>query len=125
MAALTQGWTDVGQASTVTILVADASMRWIGWGSGTTAFAVAQTALVAANPEARTSGVTTAPTANTRRVIGTIEATAARTVAEVGLFNAAAAGSMGIRGTHTPLPLVGGDRIRYTVDLVLRDQSEP
>jgi len=124
MAALSQGWTDVGQSTTVTILVADATSRWIGWGSGTTAFAVGQTTLVSANPESRTSGATTAPVANTRRVIGTIEATAARTVAEVGLFNASTAGSLGIRGTHTSRALVAGDRIRYTIDLVFKDSSE-
>lgn len=117
-------WTDAGQAKTVTIMGTDGTMKWVEWGSSGTAPAVTQTQLVAANPEARTNGTMSAPAGNTRRVTGTIEATASRTVQEVGVFDASTAGNMGIRATFTSKSLVAGDRIRFTIDLVLKDSSE-
>lgn len=124
MTVSSQVWTDAGQAKVVTVLVTDGSVKWIGWGSGSTAAAVAQTGLVSANPEARTNGTVSSPSANTRRVVGTVEATAARTVTEVGLFDASTAGNMPIRAVHTSRSLVSGDQVRYTIDLTFKDVSE-
>ena len=120
----TQVWTDVGQADLVDILTTDNTWRHVGWGSDATAAAVGQTALVSANPESRTAGTISQPAANTHRVVATIEATAARTVAEVGLFDAATSGNMIVRATHDSRSLLLGDRMRYTVDLLLKDSSE-
>jgi hypothetical protein len=124
VAAATQVFTDAGQAKAVTVLTTDATMKHIGWGSGTTAAAVTQTALVTANPEARTAGTITNPATNTYRVTGTITATATRVVEEVGLFDAASAGNMGIRATHGQMNLVSGDTITYQLNCVLKDSSE-
>lgn len=120
----TQVFGDPGQAKVVALLLADATVKHIGWGSGTTDAAVGQTTLVSANPEARTAGTISNPSANTHRVVGAIEATAARVVAEVGLFDAATNGNMVVRGQHTSRSLLGGDRVRYTIDSVFADSSE-
>lgn len=117
-------FTDAGQSKVVDVLTTDNTIRHVGWGSDGTAPAVAQTALIAANPEARTAGTISQPVENTHRVVATIEATGVRTVQEVGLFDAATAGNMMVRGTHTSRSLVSGDQVRYTVDLVFKDSSE-
>ncbi len=124
MSELSKVFSDAGQAKVVTVLNTDGTVKHIGWGSGTTAAAVGQTALVSANPESRTAGTISQPAANTHRVVGVIEATASRTVAEVGLFDAATNGNMAVRATHTSRSLVAGDQVRYTIDIVFADSSE-
>lgn len=120
-----QVFTDAGQAKVVDVLTTDNTARHIGWGSGgETAAAVTQTGLVSANPEARTAGTISQPAANTHRVVGTIEATAARDVDEVAVFDAATNGNMVVRGTFTALSLITADRVRFTIDLVFKDTSE-
>lgn len=121
----TQVFTDAGQAKVVAVLLSNNTVRHVGWGSGgETAAAVTQTTLVSANPEARTAGTISNPAANTHRVVATIEATGSRDVDEVGVFDAATAGNMCVRGTHDSRSLVSGDRVRYTVDVVFADSSE-
>lgn len=124
MAEISKVFSDAGQDKVVALLAANATVKYIGWGSGTTAAAVTQTALVSANAESRTTGTISNPASNTHRVIGTIEATASRTVAEVGLFDASTAGNMAVRATHTSRSLLAGDQIRYTIDSVFADTSE-
>lgn len=120
----TQGFSDAGQAKVALLLAADT--KYVGWGSGSTDFAVTQTTLVSANPEARTSGTVSNPATNTHRVVAVIEATAARIVREVGVFDAPTGGNMPVRGVRaTDLSLIAGDRVRYTIDTIFRDSSEP
>lgn len=123
--AATQGFSDAGQAKVVALLLANDTVKHVGWGSGSTDFAVTQTALVSANPESRTSGTISNPAGNTHRVVAVIEATAARTVREVGLFDAATNGNMAVRGVRaTDLSLITGDQVRYQIDIVFKDSSE-
>lgn len=124
MAEISKVFGDPGQDKVVALLLANATVKHLGWGSGTTTAGVTQTALVSANPESRTAGAISNPTTSTHRVIGVIEATASRTVAEVGLFDASTAGNMCVRGTHTSHSLIAGDQIRYTVDVLVKDTSE-
>lgn len=124
MAAETQVFGDPGQDKVVALLLANNTARHVGWGSGTTAAAVTQTALVAANPESRTAGVISNPATNTHKVVATIEATAPRTAEEVGMFDASSAGNMIVRGTHATKSLVAADRIRYSISVVFKDSSE-
>lgn len=124
MAASSQVFTDAGQAKAVDVLNADGSLKFVAWGSGATAAAVGQTALVAENAEARTAGTISQPSSNTYRVTGTITATAARVVEEVGLFDAASAGNLGLRATHGQLNLESGDQVTYTLDVTFADSSE-
>lgn len=129
MAADTQVWTDVGQQWATDCLdpatrgsVND--MKWLHWGSGTTAADVTDTALGSAHPESRTSGTTSQPSANTMRVTGTITATGSRTVEEYGLFDASTSGNMGSRMTRAALTLNSGDEITVTVNVAQADSSE-
>ncbi len=98
--------------------------KFIAWGTGTTAPAATQTALVTAGTEARTSGtsskVTTATTNDTYQVVGTIVcAGAAKAITEVGLFDALTSGNMFVRGTFDPINLSVGDSIQFTIKNVL------
>lgn len=124
MAQVSAVFGDPGQDKVVALLLANATVKYLGWGSSSTAAAVTQTTLVSANPEARTTGVISNPATNTHRVIGTIEATAARTVAEVGLFDASTNGNLCVRATFTSKSLITGDQVRFTVDAVAKDSSE-
>lgn len=129
MAAASQVWTNAGQAWAVDVMdpatrsgVAD--MKHIGWGSGTTAAAVAQTALVSENAEARTSGTVSQPASHQYQVSGTITATGSRVVEEVALFDASTSGNMGVRATHGQLNLESGDEVTYTIIVAFKDSSE-
>lgn len=129
--AVGQKWTDVGQAFAIDQLddnTASATPTYyIGWGSGATTPAVGDTALVSENAEARTqivAGSQSQPAADTIRWVGAIVATGSRTVQEVGLFSAAAAGNMYIRIVHGSLSLESGDQVTYTINLQLKDVSE-
>lgn len=124
MASASQVWTDAGQAKTVDVMDTDGTAKHIAWGSGTTAAAVGQTALVSENAEARTAGTISQPAANTYRVSGSITATGTRVVEEVGLFDASSSGNMIVRATHGQLNLESGDVVTYTIDLAFADSSE-
>lgn len=92
-------------------------MEWIGWGTGSTAEGVGNTALTTAGAEARVQGSKSSPSARVMRVVGTITATADKTVTEVGLFDQqAAGGTMLIRALFTGIPVVTGDQITFTID---------
>lgn len=126
-----QKWTDVGQAFAIDQLddnTATASPTYyVAWGSGSTTPAVGDTALVSENAEARTqvlAAAQTQPATDTIRWVGAIVATGTRTVQEVGLFSAAAAGNMYIRIVHGSLALESGDSVTYTINLRLKDDTE-
>lgn len=105
--------------------------RHIGWGTGSGQTATS-TDLATAAAEARTAGTTSQQTTNTSndtyRITGTITATGARAITEVGVFDGAGSGSppsganLGIYGDHSVINLASGDSIQYTVDVVL-DQA--
>lgn len=122
-------FTDAGQAHVVDVLDAatrgaQATTYYGAWGSASTAPAVSQTALGTENAESRVASTQSQPAANTWRNLFEITATGNRTVNEFGVFNAATTGTMLIRGTHSTLNIETGDRVEYTVDLVLKDTSE-
>lgn len=95
----------------------------VAWGSGSTAPAVTDTALVSENPETRVSATVSQPAVDTIRFVGTITATANRTVQEAGVFYATGA-NCALRGTHALLNIETGDRVEYTFDLRIRDANE-
>lgn len=94
----------------------------IGWGTGNTAAAIGQTALVAeAAPTAaggRTVGIesrtTITSTNDTWQVIGTVTAAGALSIEEAGLFDAVSAGVMAMRANHGTVAVLSGDSIQYT-----------
>lgn len=122
-------YTNTGQAHTTDRVTSNggSTSYFIAWGAGATAPAVTQSALVTENPEARsaatTTRVTTESTNDTVRFVGTITATGNRVVNEAGVFTAAAAGIMILRGTHATLNIETGDRVEYTFDLQFTDVS--
>lgn len=121
-------WTDIGQNLTIDLL--DPATRagvttsyTIAWGSGSTAPAVTQTGLISENPEARVSATVTQPTPDTIRFVGTITATANRTVQEAGVFSNTG-NNLNLRGTFALLNIETGDRVEFTFDLRLKDNNE-
>lgn len=122
-------WTDNGQANAVDVLDpatrgAQVTTYYGSWGSGATAPAVTQTALVTENAEARVATTVSQPAANTLRHLWEVTATGNRVVNEFGVFTANAAGTLLIRGTLSTLNIETGDRVEFTVDLVFKDVSE-
>lgn len=105
----------------ITGLLASSENKHVHWGTGTTAAAPTQTALVAASSdETRASGaqsqVTTSVTNDTYQVVATLTcATTAKAITEVGVFSAATAGSMYSRNTFDAINLAVGDSIQFTI----------
>lgn len=114
-------FTDVGEQAVVDILVANNTIKWIGWGTGATAEAKGNTGLTEPG-EARVgtnapTKVTVTTTGDTMQVIQTITASAARAITEVGLFTAVTAGVLVTRALFTVINLATGDSIEFTLQL--------
>ena len=94
------------------------TMKYIGWGTGTTAESAAQTALITPSAEARVAGTISSPSAALHRVVGTLTSSSSQTISEVGLFDQlATGGTMLIRAVFTGVVLNSGDQITFTIDL--------
>ena len=115
-----------GLANITAAWVAYASLaKYLQWGTGSGAAASANVVTTTSTTEARTTGtasqVTTTQTNDTYQVQGTITAAGARAITEVGVFDAAGAGSppsggnMDIYGDFTVINLATGDSIAFTV----------
>ena len=100
------------------------SVNGPGWGSGSTAAAVSDTALESENPESRVATTESQPAANTWRNVFEITATGNRVVNEAAILDASSSGNLILRGTHATLNIETGDRVEYTFDLLFKDQSE-
>lgn len=100
---------------------ADAIPQYLAWGTGTTAEAATQTALVTAAAEARVAATlsqqTTTSTNDTLRAVGTITSASGQTISELGMFDATTAGNMFLRGVFTGVALLSGDSIAFTVNV--------
>lgn len=119
-------FTNTGAAIVTNRMIqAGTAPKYIGWGTGTTAAAVTDTALVTeAAPTTgggRTTGtesrVTTTVANDTYQVVGTVTATGALSIAEAGLFDAISAGNMLIRGVFTAIGVATSDSIAFTFGL--------
>lgn len=107
------------------VIQAGTAPKYIGWGTGTTAAAVTQTALVTeAAPTtgggrvAGTESRTTVTVANDNyQVQGTVTAVSTLSVTEAGLFDAASAGNMLTRADFSAVNVVSGDSIAFTFGL--------
>ena len=120
--------TDNGLAAFVTALVTDNVVRQLGWGTGSGQTASAND-LATAAAESRVAGAMTAETTNTTddtlQITGTIVATAARAITEVGVFDAAgtgnppSGGNMAIYGDFSVINLANGDSIAFTIKAIL------
>ena len=96
--------------------------KFIAWGTGTTTATAANTALESETATIRCTGtvtiITTTTTSDTLQVTGTMTATAAYTISEVGLFDTNAAGLMFARITFTGIALNASDSIAWTIKAV-------
>jgi hypothetical protein len=111
----------------ITELLAASSHKYVGWGTGTTAAAVGNTALETAASESRTSGTqtqqTTTTTNDTYQVVAQITcAGSGKAITEVGVFSASTDGTLFLRATHDAINVSVGDSITYTIKVVL-DQA--
>jgi hypothetical protein len=98
---------------------------YLQWGTGSGAAASATAVTTTSTTEARTTGtssqVTTSQTNDTYQVVGTITALGTRAITEVGVFDAAGAGSpptggnINIYGDFSVINLASGDSIAFTV----------
>lgn len=101
------------------------NFKYHGFGTGSTAEAANQTALVTelttqyATDNTRPTGSQTEGAANVYRTVATLTPDAGATIAEHGLFSATSAGTMLDRSQFTGLALVVGDSLQVTYDLTL------
>lgn len=101
-----------------------AEPRYLGWGTGPGAGSASSTDVSTAAVEARATGtssqVTTSVTNDTHRVVGTITATGAKTITNLGIFDAAGSGSPPSGGVLYAIfdglsqALASGDSIQFT-----------
>ena len=96
---------------------------FVAWGTGAGTAAVADTTLFTESAEARASGVsaqaTTTTTNDTYQVVGTITASAARTITNAGLFDASTEGNLFVKGDFTGVALNTGESIQFTIGVQL------
>lgn len=107
------------------VIQAGTAPKNIGWGTGTNAAAVGDSALqTEAAPTTaggRTVGtesrVTLAQTNDTYQVAGTVTAGSSLAITEAGLFDNVTSGNMLIRGVFAAVNVVSGDSIAFTFQL--------
>lgn len=92
---------------------------FVGWGTGATTAAKADTGLQTASAESRTNGTTTSQTTtntnDTWQNVATITSLSAQTIQEVAAFDASTAGTCFVHATHGAQTLAISDAIQYTV----------
>jgi hypothetical protein len=94
------------------------NMKYHEMGTGSTAEATGDTALVTA-VETRTAGTQTEASANQYVSVATITATATRAIQEHGIFSASSAGTLLDRTVFTTINLASGDSIQFTYTLTV------
>lgn len=91
---------------------------YTGWGTGTTAEAATQPALVTPSTEARTNGTgsqaTTSVTNDTYQSVATITSTQTQAITEAGLFDAVTSGNMFSRSVFAAINVNNGDSVAFT-----------
>jgi hypothetical protein len=90
---------------------------YIGWGTGAGTAAVGDTTLFTESAEARTLSTRTQQGTDTIRWVGTITATAGRTITNAGNLTASSVGTLIVHGDFTGVVLLTGDQIAFTINL--------
>lgn len=115
-------FTNAGIANTVTALIAQATDKFLTWGTGTGQTASSAGPATPAAPTTATavtgtqSQVTTTVTNDTLQVVGTITATGTVAITEVGLGTSSSAGTaMTQYHSFSAINLVSGDSIAFTI----------
>lgn len=107
------------------IIQAGTAPKNIGWGIGTTAAAVTDTALVTESAPTTSGGRTVGTESRTTvtntndnyQVTGTVTAAGTLAITEAGLFDAVSAGNLLTRGVFTAVNVVNLDSIAFTFGL--------
>lgn len=89
----------------------------VAMGTGVTAAAKGDTALVTESSEARVAATTSQPAADQNRWVATITADGTKTITEAGLFTASTAGILIIRGDFGGIAVDANDSIEFTFEL--------
>lgn len=119
-------FTNAGAAIVTNRMIqAGTAAKNIGWGTGSTAAAVGDTALVTEAAPTTSGGRTVGTESRTTitntndnyQVVGTVTAVSTLTIAEAGLFDAVSAGACLIRSVFTGVAVVSGDSIAFTFGL--------
>jgi len=113
-------WTDVGEDRAADFFdgTASAPTNWlVGWGTGAGTAGKTDTTLFTESGESRVNLAEAQPSANINSLTATMTATAARTITNAGVFDAATAGNMVIKGDFTGQVLANGDKIDFTITL--------
>lgn len=90
-------------------------------GTGTTAEAIGDTALVTDSGVARVAGTQSAPASKQYRSVATMSFTSTLAITEHGLFSASTAGTLWDRSVFTAINVVSGDSIQFTYTLTIND----
>ena len=116
-------YTSAGEAKVVDLIDGtsavhlDAATAKIGWGTGAGTAAKADTTLFVESAEARVVPTVTQPLADKNQWVGTITSASAQTITNAGLFDAATAGILTVKGDFTGIALAIGDKIEFTISL--------
>ena len=115
-------FTHAGKAIVTNRLIgAGTEPKFVAWGTGAGTAAAGDTTLFTEAAEARTSGtssrVTTAQANDTYQVVGLITSLSGQTITNAGLFDAAAAGNLLVKGDFAGVPLAIGEAIQFTTKL--------
>lgn len=113
-------FTNAGKAITTNRLKgAGTEPVYVAWGTGAGTAAAADTTLFTESAEARVAGTstqqTTTTTSDTYQVVGTITASAGRTITNAGLFDASTSGNLFMKGDFTGVALLTGESIQFTM----------
>jgi hypothetical protein len=95
------------------------NFKYHGMGTGNTAEAVGDTALVTEVESRATGTQTEGASANIYRTVATITATTARAIVEHGIFSASSAGTLLDRSVFSVINLSTSDSIQFTYELTL------
>lgn len=88
-------------------------------GTGTTAEAAGQTALVTPSGVARVSGTQSGPAANQYRTVATITYSSTLAITEHGVFSASTSGTLLDRSVFSAINVASGDSIQFTYTLTI------
>jgi len=95
--------------------------NYVAWGTGAGTAAIADTTLFTESAETRVAGtstqVTTTTTNDTYQVVGTLVASAGRTITNAGLFDAVSSGNLFMKGDFTGVVLNTGESIQFTMQV--------
>lgn len=112
-------YTDAGEDLTVDIMDSTtAQPTWyVAWGTGAGTAAKGDTTLFSESAESRVDTTESQPSSNQNRFVGTITASAGRTITNAGIFDASSAGNMLLKSDFTGVVLASGDGIQFTFTL--------